>query len=109
VEWFIVEVTAEDVKREREKARALRKTQWWSNRLDRGLCHYCGQKFPRDALSMDHVVPVIRGGKSTRGNCVPACKDCNNRKKYLLPIEWEEYLQKLGRPAGGGPDSESED
>jgi hypothetical protein len=26
---------------------------------------------------------------------VPACKDCNNRKKYLLPLEWEEYLESL--------------
>ncbi len=102
MEWFIVEVTEEEVKREREKARALRKTQWWSNRLDRGVCHYCGGRFKRDELSMDHVVPVIRGGKSTRGNCVPACKDCNNKKKYMLPIEWEEYLRSLGRTVEPG-------
>jgi 5-methylcytosine-specific restriction endonuclease McrA len=37
----------------------------------------------------------VRGGKSTRGNVVPACKECNNRKKYLLPVEWEEYLETL--------------
>ncbi len=46
-------------------------------------------------LTLDHIVPVIRGGKSTRGNCVPSCKECNNRKKHLLPIEWEEYLDRL--------------
>jgi 5-methylcytosine-specific restriction endonuclease McrA len=46
-------------------------------------------------LTLDHIVPIIRGGKSTRGNCVPSCKECNNRKKHLLPIEWEEYLQRL--------------
>jgi 5-methylcytosine-specific restriction endonuclease McrA len=44
---------------------------------------------------MDHVVPLIRGGKSTKGNTVPACKECNNRKKHMLPIEWEEYLERL--------------
>jgi 5-methylcytosine-specific restriction endonuclease McrA len=44
---------------------------------------------------MDHIVPLSRGGKSRKGNIVPACKECNNRKKYLLPIEWEEYLQLL--------------
>ncbi len=44
---------------------------------------------------MDHIVPLIRGGKSTKGNIVPACKDCNNRKKHMLPIEWGEYLEKL--------------
>jgi 5-methylcytosine-specific restriction endonuclease McrA len=42
---------------------------------------------------MDHIVPLIREGKSTRGNCVPACRECNSRKKYLLPIEWDQYVQ----------------
>ncbi len=44
---------------------------------------------------MDHIVPMARGGKSTKGNVVPACKACNYKKKYMLPIEWEEYLQSL--------------
>ncbi len=44
---------------------------------------------------MDHIVPMARGGKSTKGNVVPACKECNNKKRYMLPIEWEEYLQSL--------------
>jgi len=45
---------------------------------------------------MDHVVPLVREGRTTRGNVVPACKSCNDKKKYLLPIEWEEYLRNLG-------------
>ena len=66
----------------------------WKNRLAKGLCHYCGKTFPADELTMDHLVPIIRGGKSSRGNVVPACKECNNQKKYLLPLEWEEYLRR---------------
>ena len=46
---------------------------------------------------MDHVVPLIRGGKSTKGNIVPCCKSCNSAKKYMLPIEWAEYLDKLAK------------
>jgi hypothetical protein len=48
---------------------------------------------------MDHVVPLVRGGRSIKNNIVPACKECNNRKKYLLPMEWEYYLngRKNGR------------
>jgi O-acetyl-ADP-ribose deacetylase (regulator of RNase III) len=38
---------------------------------------------------MDHILPVIRGGKSTKGNVVPSCKKCNREKKYLLPFEME--------------------
>jgi 5-methylcytosine-specific restriction endonuclease McrA len=37
-------------------------------------------------------VPIARGGKSTKGNTVTACKECNNAKKQLLPIEWEKYI-----------------
>ena len=36
---------------------------------------------------MDHIVPVARGGKSTRGNVVAACLECNRKKKYLTPAE----------------------
>jgi 5-methylcytosine-specific restriction endonuclease McrA len=43
---------------------------------------------------MDHLVPIIRGGKSVRGNVAPACKECNNKKKHMLPLEWEEYLKE---------------
>ncbi len=44
---------------------------------------------------MDHIVPLARGGQSTRGNVAPACKSCNSRKKYLLPMEWDDYLRRL--------------
>lgn len=83
------------MKREKEKARKLRQTAWWMRKIRGGICHYCGQEVGRGQLTMDHVVPISRGGKSKKGNLVPACKECNNKKKYLLPIEWEEYLKSL--------------
>ena len=92
---FLTEVTDEQIRREREKARLLRKQGWWQNRIARGECHYCGERFAAKALTLDHIVPLARGGRSTKGNCVPACKDCNNRKRDLLPIEWQEYLDRL--------------
>jgi 5-methylcytosine-specific restriction protein A len=92
---FLVDVSEEEIKRERAKARALRTTRWWKERLARGICHYCGRRFPSEQLTMDHIVPVIRGGKTTRGNVAVVCKECNNQKKYLLPMEWEEYLQRF--------------
>ena len=92
-ESFIIEVSEEDIRRERSKARELRKSRWWQERLAKGVCYYCRNKFGPKDLTMDHVVPLIRGGKTTRGNVVPVCKDCNSKKKYLLPMEWEEYLK----------------
>ena len=92
-ESFIVCVTPEQLRKEKEKAAELRKSQWWKRRTARGLCWYCNKQVPPGELTMDHVVALARGGKSTRGNTVPACKECNSRKKYLLPIEWDQYLQ----------------
>lgn len=92
MDYFIIEVSEQEIKREREKARELRKSQWWKNRIAKGVCHWCGGRFEPSDLSMDHIVPVIRGGKSGKGNVVPCCKECNNKKKHMLPIEWEEYL-----------------
>jgi 5-methylcytosine-specific restriction enzyme A len=89
---FLVETLPEVIRREKEKARALRKSQWWQRKLAKGECHYCRRKVAPADLTMDHLVPLVRGGQSTRGNVVPACKACNSRKKYLLPTEWEEYL-----------------
>jgi len=92
---FISQGTEEELKKERAKARELRQSQWWKRKRSEGICYFCERKFPPKELTMDHIVPLIRGGKSTKGNTVPACKGCNNKKKYLLPVEWEEYLERL--------------
>lgn len=97
MEPFISYVTEREMRKERAKARELRKTQWWKRRCAAGICHYCKRKISAKDLTMDHIVPIIRGGKSTKGNVVPVCKECNDKKKYLLPIEWEEYLERLRR------------
>ena len=93
-DWLDLHPDPAHVKREREKARALRSTAWWKEQLRRGVCHYCGKQVGAAELTMDHVVPVARGGKSTRGNCVPCCKECNNRKKAYTPAE--RIMQELG-------------
>lgn len=94
------------VRREKLRAQELRASQWWKNRRSSGVCYYCGGKFPPAELTMDHLIPVSRGGRSIRANVVPCCKECNNRKRYLMPTEWQEYLQRLGAP--GNPPSQME-
>ncbi|MGD8512780.1 MAG: HNH endonuclease [Deltaproteobacteria bacterium] len=91
----IVDIDDRALNRERKRARELRQSQWWKRQLARGRCYYCGKSFPPRSLTMDHIVPLSRGGTSKKGNVVPACKDCNNKKKYMLPIEWEAYLESL--------------
>ncbi len=75
------------IKREREKAQKLKKSNWWNQILQCGECHYCQKKFDRSELTMDHVVPLARGGCSTQGNIVAACRSCNENKKLKTPVE----------------------
>jgi 5-methylcytosine-specific restriction endonuclease McrA len=86
-EWIGI-LSDDEIKRERAKARELRQSQWWKRRRANGVCHYCGNTFPPAQLTMDHLVPLIRGGRSNKGNLVPACKECNTRKKHQLAFEW---------------------
>ncbi len=49
-------------------------------RRDRQTCQYCGRHPPLEELSLDHVIPRSRGGRSNWSNCVLACVRCNRRK-----------------------------
>ena len=44
---------------------------------DKNICQYCGMKFPRTELTIDHVVPRSRGGARGWDNLVLACAECN--------------------------------
>lgn len=44
---------------------------------DDSRCQYCGAT---DNLTLDHVIPKSKGGKSTWDNLVTACMKCNNKK-----------------------------
>ena len=84
---FFTKASEAHIKKERNKARELRKTGWWRQQLSAGVCHYCQQSFTSKELTMDHKIPVVRGGKSTKGNVVAACKTCNSQKSHRTPVE----------------------
>ena len=93
---FYASVDPDALKRERARARELRASQWWKRRIGAGVCSYCHRHVGHRGLTLDHIVPLGRGGRSVRGNVVPACKDCNSRKQAMLPVEWGEYVRALG-------------
>lgn len=64
---------------------------------DHNLCQYCGKRFPTSELSLDHVVPRSRGGKSTWENIVCACTRCNVRKGGRTPDE--AHMKLVRAPA----------
>ena len=86
-----------EIRRERDKARKLRKSRWWQQKLSACTCYYCSKSFKPKELTMDHIVPLARGGRSTKDNLVACCKECNSKKKTLLPLEWEEYMESLNK------------
>lgn len=62
---------------------------------DKNTCQYCGYKFPRSELNLDHVIPRSQGGTSTWENVVCSCRACNRRKGGRSP---EEARMRLIRP-----------
>jgi 5-methylcytosine-specific restriction endonuclease McrA len=54
---------------------------------DKGMCQYCGTKVRQDEFEYEHVVPRVRGGKTTWENIVVACTPCNQRKGGRTPSE----------------------
>lgn len=49
-------------------------------RRDAFRCVYCAERFPEEALTLDHVQPRMRGGDRSEGNLVTACAACNAEK-----------------------------
>lgn len=54
---------------------------------DNFTCQYCRTKFKASELTLDHVYPKSKGGKSEWTNIVTACGKCNNKKADKLPNE----------------------
>lgn len=53
-------------------------------------CFYCGSK---DRLTLDHIVPISRGGRHSIGNLLSACRSCNSKKHNKFITEWKKYAE----------------
>jgi 5-methylcytosine-specific restriction endonuclease McrA len=60
---------------------------------DKYTCQYCGNK-SKKYMTIDHVIPSSRGGKSSFENCVASCKDCNSKKNNCTPSECKMPLRR---------------
>lgn len=68
----------------REALKSLRKRLYEAD----PRCRYCGRLVRYGKSSLDHVVPVSRGGGDDPGNIVLACQHCNQAKADFTPLEW---------------------
>jgi 5-methylcytosine-specific restriction protein A len=87
MDYFFTTASTEHQKKEKAKAREFRQSQWWKQELGKGLCYHCSLRFKPAELTLDHLIPIARGGKSNKNNCVPSCKDCNSKKGYKTRAE----------------------
>lgn len=74
-----------------KKVRFSRHNVFWR---DSFVCQYCYLKHPASQLTIDHVLPQSRGGKTSWENVVSACSPCNTKKGNKLPHEANMKLIK---------------
>ena len=75
------------------KASGFFTDEQWQARLDYhgNSCAYCNST---EDLTIDHMIPLSRGGSQWASNLVPACRSCNSTKGDKTPIEFADYTFK---------------
>jgi 5-methylcytosine-specific restriction endonuclease McrA len=64
---------------------------------DGHVCQYCGREFSKSHLTLDHVIPIVQGGRKCWENIVTACKPCNQRKGGRTPQQSGMHLVRRPR------------
>lgn len=64
-------------------------------RRDEYECQYCSRSLNMDTQTIDHIVPVSRGGKHEWKNVVACCKPCNTKKSNKLLTECGMKLKRI--------------
>jgi hypothetical protein len=59
---------------------------------DGWMCHYCGRWLTLKNMTVDHVIPTLRGGPDTLDNTVICCLECNVRKSDMNGLEYRHWL-----------------
>lgn len=65
-------------KRQRRRTRSIRQVLLAGRTIIR--CRWCKSLLTRETATVDHVIPISHGGRTTKENCVLACKECNNKR-----------------------------
>ena len=72
-------------------------------RRDNFTCAYCCRRHPENFLSIDHIIPISRGGKRTWENLVTACRPCNSAKGNKTPEQAKMRLHYRPRSPTWNP------
>ncbi|MGL6121273.1 MAG: HNH endonuclease [Fusobacteriaceae bacterium] len=64
---------------------------------DNFTCQYCGKQAPKVVLELDHINPVVNGGKNTMLNLITSCFDCNRGKGKRLLSDNSKMEKEMGQ------------
>ena len=57
-----------------------------------GICAICGRALDYNKFTIDHIIPLSKGGTNAMDNLQPTCKVCNHIKQDILP---DEFMDKI--------------
>ena len=83
-----------------KKEAVLRRSVKWEHG-DVWMCTYCKFGFPKEALTVDHIVPQSRGGSDQLENLCIACRLCNGAKGDMTAEEYIAILEKARETEAG--------
>lgn len=78
----------------------------WYGRFDKqdilkrtgGICACCGRKLTVDTMTIEHVIPISRGGLDGPANTIALCEQCNKDKGNMLYMPISFYSALIGSP-----------
>ena len=65
--------------------------------LQNGLCAYCGRHRNIKYMTIDHIIPISKGGTDEISNLQCTCKACNNLKEDMFPSEFTDFIRHILR------------
>ncbi len=60
-----------------------------------GLCAYCGQRRQLKRMTVDHIIPLSKGGTDSLDNLQCTCKKCNGLKDNMTPHEFTGFIRNM--------------
>lgn len=82
----------------RKRGGAFKITEEWTQQIAFSNCRYCRIKLEANNASLDHQLPISRGGKDESGNLILICMKCNRSKGSMTHEEFDAFLRFLSQP-----------